>query len=232
MSTPTHCTVCQSELQGAYCHNCGQHYIGRRVNAWDVVGGWLSVLLTPERSVIGTFRGLLRRPRRLIHNYWAGFRGYYLSPSQLVVYMLFALAIHLAFVDPDILGMNIRLSGVSDAVRAFLSPQLLLFLMMIPLLALSTAAVYYRHRYSFPEHFTADIYLFALWAALFTLIDDPLYLLLDWALSPLFFFLFLFVWSARVFSPAGAPGTGWRSMPFYRYWSYWPFLPPCSALPT
>jgi len=204
MSASTTCTICQTKQQGTYCHNCGQRYLGRRVNTWDVIGGWLSGLLAPERSLLGTFRQLLINPRYIVENYWSGFRGYYLSPSQLVVYMLFVFGLHLALVNQNILGMEVNVSGVSDSLKAFLSPQLVLFLLMIPLLALSTAVVYYRQKHSFPEHFTAAIYLFALWAILFTLLCDILYLLLDIELIPPWFFAAVFLWSARVFSPKDA----------------------------
>jgi hypothetical protein len=206
MSASTTCTICQAELQGDYCTSCGQRYLGRRVNAWDVIGGWLLGLLAPERSLLGTYRQLLVNPRYIVNNYWSGFRGYYLSPSQLVVYMLFVFGLHLALVNQNILGMEVNVSGVSDSLKAFLSPQLFLFLLMIPLLALSTAGVYYRQKHSFPEHFTAAIYLFALWATLFTLLYDMLYLLLGIELGPLWCFAAIFLWSARVFSPEG---TAW-----------------------
>jgi uncharacterized membrane protein len=206
MSASTTCTICQTKLQGDYCSSCGQRYLGRRVNAWDVIGGWLSGLLLPERSLLGTFRQLLVNPRYIINNYWSGFRGYYLSPSQLVVYMLFVFGLHLALVNQEILGITVNVSGVSDSLKSFLSPQLFLFLLMIPMLGLSTAAVYYRHKHSFPEHFTAAIYLFALWAILFTLLTDTLYLLLGMELGslPFWFFGAVFLWSARVFSPEGS----------------------------
>ena len=101
MAAISTCTICKTELQGPYCTTCGKHYLGRRVNTWDVIGGWLSGLLTPERSVLGTFRQLLTQPQFVVQNYWSGFRGYYLSPGQLVVYMLFVIGVHLAFVDQD-----------------------------------------------------------------------------------------------------------------------------------
>ncbi len=206
MSASTTCTICQSELQGDYCSSCGQRYLGRRVNTWDVIGGWLSGLLAPERSLPGTLRQLLANPRYIVENYWSGFRGYYLSPSQLVVYMLFVFGLHLALVNQKILGITVSVSGVSDSLKTFFSPQLFLFLLMIPMLALCTAAVYYRQKHSFPEHFTAAIYLFAFWATLFTLLHDMLYLFSGMELGslPLWFFGTVFLWSARVFSPDGA----------------------------
>lgn len=120
MSTSKHCTICHSELQGAYCSTCGQRYLGRRVNTWDVIGGWLSALLSLERSVLGTFRQLLANPRYIVDNYWSGFRGYYLSPSQLVVYMLFVLGLHLALVNQMIVGITVNVSGISDSLKTFL----------------------------------------------------------------------------------------------------------------
>ena len=120
--------------------------------------------------------------------------------------MLFVFGLHLALVNQEILGITVNVSGVSDSLKSFLSPQLFLFLLMIPMLGLSTAAVYYRHKHSFPEHFTAAIYLFALWAILFTLLTDTLYLLLGMELGslPFWFFGAVFLWSARVFSPEGS----------------------------
>jgi len=177
------------------------------VNAWDVIGGWLSGLLSPERALLGTFSQLLKHPARVIHNYWQGFRGYYLSPSQLVVYMLFVLGLHLALVKDDLLGLDVKIRGISDELSSFLSPQLFLFLMIIPFLAVTTSIVYYRHKRSFPEHFTAAIYLFAVWSILFTLVDDTLWFLANWPLNTFTFFVLLFFWSARVFSP---------ELPWYR----------------
>jgi len=204
MGKSIECTICGSQLHGNYCHQCGQRYLGRRVNTWDVMGGWLSGLLSPERALLGTFGQLLKHPARVVHNYWAGFRGYYLSPSQLVVYMLFVLGLHLALVKDDLLGLNIRVTGVSDELGSIFSPQLFFFLMVIPLLAITTAIVYRRQKRSFPEHFTAAIYLFTVWSILFTLVSDAVWALTGWSLSTLLFLVLLFLWSARVFSVAAS----------------------------
>ncbi|MFN7116635.1 MAG: hypothetical protein ACK4TA_07520 [Saprospiraceae bacterium] len=190
------CTICQTELVGAYCHNCGQHDTGKRVNFTELISDFVSAIFSLERSVLGTLRYIVLDPLKVIQNYWAGYRNYYHSPGKLAFYALFFIGLHFAFIGKDFLGVHFR-------TNTNLSAQVALLILFLPLLTTISWLTYFRRGYHFLEHFIAITYLFSTWAILFVIIDDLTSLLLPGLLKFDFIIIFLptlFIWVARVFS--------------------------------
>lgn len=193
---PKTCTICGTDLIGAYCHNCGQHDTGKRVRWSEMISDFISGIFSLERSVLGTMYHLVTKPQKVIENYWAGYRNYYHSPGKLAFYALFIIGLHFAFIGGKILGLTVR---ATDNV----SPQVILLLFFIPLISLASYVTFLKRRRNFLEHFVATTYLFSCWIIILVILDD----LVSWILptfldnSALFIFaIILFLWSARIFT--------------------------------
>ncbi len=185
---------------GEFCHSCGQQSTGRKTSLKDMFGALLSGFLSLERSVFGTVWQIFLNPKKVIRNYWDGYRNYYHRPGSLIFYVIFIFGLHLNFIDNEILGLKVSLTGVSDKVAVVFSPQVFFLTLILPLLTLSTYLAHWKQRRSIPEHFISATYIFAAGAIIFTIVSDILYLSFGLGSSTLLFLGLLFLWSARTHS--------------------------------
>lgn len=67
-----HCLNCGVELNGKYCHNCGQEAIDKTPTVWGFVLAYLDNSFMWDPQFIRTFWTLISRPGQLTYEYTAG----------------------------------------------------------------------------------------------------------------------------------------------------------------
>jgi hypothetical protein len=163
----------------------------------DVVSNVFSL----ERSVFAAIFKLLINPKHIIHNYWKGNRKYYPSPGRVFFYALAVAALHLSYVNKEILGLSFEI-GIFRAHFFF-------WAIFFPLLAISSYLVFLKHKYSMAQNAVSLLYLASAFYMLITIPYD-LYNLVsgNQPIGANLFFLFafaLFSWNAVVFTKSGKP---------------------------
>ncbi|MEM1219221.1 MAG: hypothetical protein AAGH79_09925 [Bacteroidota bacterium] len=154
------CSICGTQLQGTFCHQCGQKSTGKRLQFGTIIQDFVSNLLSLERSGFATMIRLLRQPVTVIHNYWAGNRGYYQSPSRIIVYAVLLIGLHIYFHENLIFGL-----AFTDSPKGFF---LVVFLRLFTLSSL----IAYPGRHTLAEHIVSVIYLFGTWSVVLLIIFE------------------------------------------------------------
>lgn len=166
------CSICQRELSGDFCSSCGQRYVAGRLGLAGLVTAFLSGWLSLERGFAATLWLLIKRPRSVIGNYWEGFRAYYSSPGIFLFYAIFIMGLHWNLVDHHLLGLTVNTDGLDEGFRHLFSPQFFVILLVVPVFAFTALLVHYKERHTPAEHFIAAMYLFGVWAIVFTVLSD------------------------------------------------------------
>ena len=195
-SIPSVCPICDLETTAKYCESCGTKQ-GRKATTFKSLAREMFIdVIAMGNSGCGTLLQLFLRPHRVIEFYHAGHRRYYQGPVRIMFYALSIAALHL-LVDSNILGMRTDIETVS--------PQILFFAILLPLLSLVSYIAFIRHRESFAKHLISVSYIVSCMFILMSLIRG-----LVWLLNAesemygdyyfLIFILFIFIWNARVFT--------------------------------
>lgn len=82
------CSNCQTKILSAYCPQCGQKYVQKRVNFFTIFTDFGAQILSLEQSVFATMLKIITSPKTVIENYWNGYRNYDQSPGKLLFYFL------------------------------------------------------------------------------------------------------------------------------------------------
>jgi hypothetical protein len=85
----THCLNCGTELNGNFCHNCGQHAIKRLPLIKDFVVEYLSNAFIWDPLCLKTLWKLIRRPGQLTKEYMRGKLLSQENPLKLNMFLLF-----------------------------------------------------------------------------------------------------------------------------------------------
>lgn len=196
------CSICETQLEGDFCHQCGQKFTGHRVNVIDLLSAFFSGLLSLERGILGNVKLLFLKPQFVVENYWHGYRKYLYAPGQMIFYALLIIGLHASLVDTYILGLDVELDIKEETWRVFLSPQLFFILFLLPLYALTSYVVFFKLKKSFLEHLIASTYSFSFIAIMSTIIGDVLYYfdVVSLSFSTYIFLIGLFIWSTRIFA--------------------------------
>lgn len=190
----SNCTICNSELTGNYCSNCGQKIGKKETTLLSVIKELFLIILDVEKSVPAGIITMIRSPRRLIENYWAGHRKYYPSPGRFLIYALALAAIHLAYIDDQVLGAAIS----SEMIES----QVLFWIVFFPTLSLTSYVSFLWEKQSFTKHVISILYVATTLFIVLLIINDILILTLWDPLNERMLFIFLlmvFVYNAIVF---------------------------------
>lgn len=187
------CSVCKTEIKEKYCPTCGQYYIPRRITNkslfLDIVDGLYSL----DKSFYENLKIGLLNPRRLVQNYWKGYRRYYFSPGKfLTIASLFLLLNFL--VQENFFSIEVS----SDN----LAPNLLFLILFLFFYSFSTWILYVLYKKNYNEHFVMNLYTISLWVILATPISLAVQYFNNEGLENLFmgcFILLICVWNNRVF---------------------------------
>ena len=167
----TTCTICNTTLDGEFCKNCGQQNTQKKLDLKSFFSDLSSNLLDLDKTVFFNIYYVLRYPKKVIENYWAGFRNYYYNPGKVLFYF-----VTLAGLSSYILGNS--LCGIDIIVDNNISSQFIFILIIYPLLILASFLTYRKHKKTFIEHATASIYIISsigimvlIFQSLFTLLN-------------------------------------------------------------
>ena len=184
------CSICQTELKGTYCHQCGQKVTGKRLTIKTVVSDAFSNFFNLEGSGIATIWLIIKDPRKIIHNYIEGNKGHYKSPGRVSIYTLTVFGLSL-WLGRDILGTEFTYNGASSAIIFFSSFALFCFL--------ASYLVSFR-KSRFVEHLIITHYLLSVWFFVGTFLDVLIFYYLLNSKSSIMIIVVLilyFIWVSR-----------------------------------
>lgn len=195
------CSICGIEIAEEYCTRCGQRASGKIATTANLITDFLSNFFSLERSAFATILKLLTNPAPIVNNYYLGFKNYYASPGKLLLYSIAVIALHIAFVNPNVLGMVIKVQGVNT--------QYFFWIMHIPVVLMVSRLAFLNKKEGFSKHLISIIYISGSALIAFILINDLIILTvgdLFGNFSYVFFLLFTFLWNSRVFTDEGRKG--------------------------
>lgn len=80
------CLNCNAEIQGRYCHICGQENIEPKETFWMLVTHFAYDIIHFDGKFFSTLKYLLKKPGFLSHEYLRGRRASYLHPIRMYVF--------------------------------------------------------------------------------------------------------------------------------------------------
>ena len=80
------CLNCNAEVQGKYCHICGQENIEPKETFWALVTHFVYDVMHFDGKFFSTLKYLLAKPGFLSHEYLRGRRASYLHPVKMYVF--------------------------------------------------------------------------------------------------------------------------------------------------
>ena len=80
------CLNCNAQLQGKYCHICGQENIEPKETVWHLVSHFFQDITHFDGKFFSTLKLLIFRPGFLSKEYVAGRRASYLNPIRMYVF--------------------------------------------------------------------------------------------------------------------------------------------------
>ncbi len=188
------CTVCGNIIDKHYCSECGQFYKPGRLTFFSVLSDSLSNLIALDSKFAVNVKALIGQFKKVVTNYWDGFRGYYYSPFRLFLIALFLLMIYLQF-DDNFLGITVKIQNVSE--------QWGILSMLIVLFSIAGFFAYIFKKKNFTEHLVLNVYSISLWTIIFV----PFSFLVNyWELESLgtllfvAFLLLILIWNSFVFA--------------------------------
>lgn len=162
------CSICQQPITGKYCGNCGQSHTGRTVTLFTIFYDFFSNLFSLEKSGFSTIIYTLKTPKKVIDNYYLGFRNYYLSPGKILIYGVITITLHVTLVNEKVLGLIVELEQVNA--------EYFFWAILFPFLILSSYATFFRTKHNFSKHIISTIYLATSIFIALTILNDILIL--------------------------------------------------------
>ena len=80
------CLNCNAQIQGRYCHICGQENLEPKESVWHLVSHFFQDITHFDGKFFGTMKFLIFRPGFLSHEYMIGRRNSYLNPIRMYVF--------------------------------------------------------------------------------------------------------------------------------------------------
>jgi hypothetical protein len=195
MKKSNYCSVCEVDVDGNYCSQCGQKVERKKTTLVRILTDVIITAIDVEKSVFASMMIIVVNPKKIINNYSDGYRNYYPSPGKFLLYALAVAAIHIAYVNIDIMGATMNID--------FVNPQIAFWIFELPLLTLSTFLTFIFKKTSFTQHLIANLYIGACFFILLLIVGDIVLLTTGAELGifqTLVFILFAIIWNARVFT--------------------------------
>lgn len=116
------CLNCGTNLQGSYCHNCGQHASSPIPKVWEFILEYMNNAYIWDPKFFLTIWNLIRRPGFLTKEFNAGKFVAYENPLKLNMFFLFVfVTIFLLFSDIQKAGDSLDNIARSELVRPHLT---------------------------------------------------------------------------------------------------------------
>jgi len=188
------CSVCETEIAGNFCPECGQKIGVQESTLKSVATEFFALIFSLNKSVFAAILKILKTPKVIVVNYWKGNRGFYISPMRMLFYSMILIALTIGYTDNTILGLSFEITG--------LKAQFGFWGLFFPLLTISSYLCF-RHRQSkFVKHVVAIAYIGSCFMIVCTIV-----LVFGIHLAPdlmgslfLVFALLVFIWNARIFT--------------------------------
>lgn len=162
------CSNCNTIINDAYCNHCGQKFVPKRVSIFTIFSDFIAQLLSLEKSGFATSVKLITHPKKVIENYFNGYRNFYQSPGKILFYFITVTGLHVLFINKTLFGATLNTGS------ELLSPQVLLTAIIIPILSLVAYITFIKqnNHKNFAEHLIAQTYFFSVFGILFIILDD------------------------------------------------------------
>lgn len=187
------CSVCEKEIQGQFCSNCGQYFKTIRISGASIFRDLFDNIFSLEKSFFKNIRFGLAQPSSIALNYWKGFRKFYYSPGRFFTIASLFLVGHY-WIANDFLGV---------VVSSTLASQFVILFSNILFLTLWSTIVYIQYKRNIFEHLILNIYNVSLWTIVFVPISIVLNLLINDNRIEEFFFLpyhlLIVIWNSKAF---------------------------------
>lgn len=189
------CNVCNIPLAHNFCPTCGQKLKKEETTIRSIFSDFFQNLFSLDKSVFISIFRLVTDPKNIITNYWSGYRRYYPSPGKFLVYAITIAAIHLTFINDDLLGLTFDLGEVKG--------QFIFWLFFFPIMTLASFLAFFKQKLNFAKHVISIAYISSSFYIIITIIHDILISIgFDLSILPfIFFLLFVFIWNALVHTP-------------------------------
>lgn len=167
-----HCLNCEAQLQGPYCHQCGQKK-AHRMTLPHLLHEVVHFITHLDGRFGNTLRGLARNPGRLALNYVQGQRARYFAPGT---FLLFSLSASFVLLRVIVLSQprapeGMRFETQPEVVQFVAAYLHFMVLATLPLMGLVLRLLYSRNRFSYGEHMVLLAYAVGLAA----LVSIPLF---------------------------------------------------------
>jgi hypothetical protein len=159
------CSVCNNKLKGKFCENCGQKYTSKKLTFKSLFTDLISSLTDIEKSVFLNIYNIVRYPKKVINNFWNGYRNYYYKPGKMLFYF-----ITVAGISSLLLGQT--LFGITFNSENYLSESLIFAIVFFPLLIFSSFLAYRKYKRSFIEHTISTIYLISTFGIVILILEN------------------------------------------------------------
>ena len=189
------CTICETKTQGTYCSLCGQKIEPTKTTVFSMLFDVFKQALDIEKSVFASLFYILIKPKKVILNYWLGYRNYYPSPGKFLLYSLAIVVIHITYVGPLILGLIFDLG--------FVDAQITFWVLILPVINVATYLTFVLKKINFTQHLVCNLYVISTFLFLLIFLEDIIFLISGFTLGPLLFVIFLtmvFIWNSIVFT--------------------------------
>jgi len=80
------CLNCNAEVQGRFCHNCGQENIEPKESVWDLISHFFRDITHFDGKFFSTVKYLITRPGVLSREYMIGRRVSYVNPIRMYIF--------------------------------------------------------------------------------------------------------------------------------------------------
>lgn len=188
------CSICSSEIEGAYCSNFGQKKVEKPTNIFQLLLDFVEQVVSIQKSDFATMLQVVKRPRFIIENYYHGNKGYYSSPGKVMLFAILILIVHMTFVSNLILGVDFSAESL-NLEYTFLFLFILFF-------SIVSQIVFFRRGMKISKHIIASTYITSTfitfytvlyWGVILTIGEDPVYTFLSFILS-------IVIWLSIVFT--------------------------------
>lgn len=122
----THCKNCQTELQGMYCHKCGQYAYRTTPKMWTFIKEYIQTAYPWDSQILPTLRNLIRRPGYLTNEFIAEKYSSYVHPLKLnILFLLIVVTTFVLFSNTSISNNSLNDILRHEAVVPHLTLELL-----------------------------------------------------------------------------------------------------------
>ena len=119
-----HCLNCQTELQGDYCHVCGQRASNARPTVKEFFLEYLNIAFIWDTQFLKTVWQLVRKPGHVTNEYISGKFISYMHPLKLNMFLLFVFITFVLLFHKD-LGDSIQTFTRNEVTYPLLQMQIL-----------------------------------------------------------------------------------------------------------